>query len=174
VRDVLDRLEALGLRWYITGSEAGACYGVLRQTFDTDIVLDLTPGHFSEIAAAFEADHAIADEIPCGDFSMASVISRATAEKADLILRRSSPWTEDTMTRRVRIDHPMFGPSWVSSLEDLILARLIWSEGTSELQLRDCGILIRVNRDRLDDAYLEGWARRLGIERLLSEVRRAP
>ena len=108
MRDVLDRLEALGLRWYITSSEAGAYYGVLRQTFDIDIVLDLTPGHFSEIAAAFEADHAVADEIPYGDFSMASVISRATSEKADLILRRSSPWTEDTMIRRVRIDHPTF------------------------------------------------------------------
>ena len=174
MRDVLDRLEALGLRWYITGSEAGACYGVLRQTFDTDIVLNLTPGHFSEIVAAFEADHAVADEIPYGDFSMASVIDRATSEKADLILRRSSPWTEATMVRRVRIDHPTFGPSWVSSLEDLILAKLVWSEGTSELQLRDCGILIRVNRDRLDDAYLEVWARRLGVERLLSEVRHAP
>ena len=78
------------------------------------------------------------------------------------------------MVRRVRIDHPTFGPSWVSSLEDLILAKLIWSEGTSELQLRDCGILMRVNRDRLDNAYLEGWARRLGVERHLSEVRRAP
>lgn len=174
MRDVLDRLEALGLRWYITGSEAGACYGVLRQTFDTDIVLDLTPGHFPEIAATFESDHAIADEIQYGDFSMASVIDRATSEKADLILRRSSPWTEASMVRRVRIDHPTLGPSWVSSLEDLILAKLIWSEGTSELQLRDCGILMRVNSDRLDDVYLEGWARRLGVERRLSEVRRAP
>ena len=124
-------------------SEAGACYGVLRQTFDTDIVLDLTPGHFSEIAAAFEADHAVADEIPYGDFSMASVIDRATSEKADLILRRSSPWTGESMDRRVRIDHPTFGPSWVSSLEDLVLAKLVLSEGTSELQLRDCGILMR-------------------------------
>ena len=67
MRDVLDRLEALGLRWYITGSEAGACYGVLRQTFDTDIVLDLTPGQFPTIAGAFEAGSRVADEIDYGD-----------------------------------------------------------------------------------------------------------
>jgi hypothetical protein len=78
MRDVLDRLEALGLRWYVTGSEAGACYGVLRQTFDTDIVLDLPPGRFPSIAGAFEDDHAVADEIAGGDFSMASVIRPAT------------------------------------------------------------------------------------------------
>jgi hypothetical protein len=174
MRDVLDRLEALGLRWYITGSEAGACYGVLRQTFDTDIVLDLAPGHFPEIVAVFEQDHAVADEIVFGDFSMASVISRATSQKADLILRRPSPWTESTMDRRTWLDHPTLGKAWVSSLEDLILAKLRWSEGTSELQLRDCGILLRVNRGVLDDAYLDQWAPRLGVDRLLSETRRAP
>lgn len=173
MREVLDRLEALGIRWFITGSEAGACYGVLRQTFDTDIVLDLAPGHFTAVARAFEHDHAVADEIVFGDFSMASVINRSTTEKADLILRRPSPWTESTMSRRQWTSHPSFGGTWVSSLEDLLLAKLVWSEGTSELQLRDCGILIRVNRDHLDDAYLDRWAMTLGVQRLLAELRHA-
>jgi hypothetical protein len=173
MRDVLDRLEALGLRWYITGSEAGACYGVLRQTFDTDIVLDLAPGHFPEIAAVFEQDHAVADEIVFGDFSMASVISRATSQKADLIMRRPNPWTESTMDRRQWTLHPAFGWVWVSSIEDPFLAKLVWSEGTSELQLRDCGILMRMNRSQMDDAYLDRWAMVLGVQRLLSEARDA-
>lgn len=172
MRDVLDRLEALGVRWYITGSEAGACYGVLRQTFDTDIVLDLPPGQFAVMAQAFESDHAVADEIDYGDFSMASVISRSTTEKVDLILRRPSAWTESTMIRRQWTSHPSLGWVWVSSLEDLLLAKLVWSEGTSELQLRDCGILLRVN-GQIDHAYLGHWAAVLGVQRLLAEVRDA-
>ena len=173
MRDVLDWLEALGVRWYITGSEAGACCGVLRQTFDTDIVLDRTPGQFATIARAFEHDHAVADEIIFGDFSMASVINRSTTEKADLILRRPSAWTDSTMNRRQWTSHPAFGWVWVSSLEDLWLAKLVWSEGTSELQLRDCGILLRVNRDQMDHTYLDRWALALGVQRLLEEVRGA-
>lgn len=174
MRDVLDRLDALGLRWYITGSEAGACYGVLRQTFDTDIVLDLAPGTFPSIAGTFEDDFLVADEIDDGDCSMASVITQATMAKADLILRRPSPWTESTMVRRTLLAHPTMGRAWVSSLEDLILAKLVRSEGTSELQLRDCGILLRVNRGRVDDGYLDRWAPVLRVTALLAQVRDAP
>lgn len=159
MRDVLDRLERLGLRWYITGSEAASCYGVLRRTFDTDIVLDLEPGRFARVRRAFDDDqHLVSDEIDYGDFSMASVIVSTTMAKAGLILRRPSPWTASTLARRQRLDHPSLGITWVSSLEDLILAKLVWSEGTSELQLRDCGMLLRVNDGRVDDAYLDRWA----------------
>lgn len=174
VRDVLDRLERLGLRWYITGSEAASCYGVLRRTYDTDIVLDLEPGRFAPVRRAFDdAQHIVSDEIDYGDFAMASVIVSATMDKADLILRRTSPWTESTLQRRQRIDHPSFGSAWVSSLEDLVLAKLVWSEGTSELQLRDCAILLRVNSGRVDDAYLDRWAPALGVTGSLDLVRHA-
>ena len=78
------------------------------------------------------------------------------------------------MARRQRRDHPSFGTVWVSSLEDLILAKLVWSEGTSELQLRDCGILIRINRDAMDWGYIERWAEALRVGGLLKEVRDAP
>jgi hypothetical protein len=41
VLDVLDVLDDLGIEWFVTGLEAAARYGVLRQTFDTDVVIDL-------------------------------------------------------------------------------------------------------------------------------------
>ncbi len=174
MREVLDRLEHLGLRWYITGSEAASCYGLLRRTYDTDIVLDLEPGRFAVVRRVFDDDeHLVSDEIDYGDFSMASVIVSATMDKADLILRRPNPWTESTLQRRQLLDHPSIGTAWVSSLEDLILAKLVWSEGTSELQLRDCGILLRVNSGRVDNAYLDRWAPSLGVVGLLDGVRHA-
>jgi hypothetical protein len=173
MRDVLDRLDGVGLRWYITGSEAASCYGVLRRTYDTDIVLDGEPGQFARIAAEFATDHSIADEIDYGDFSMGSLISRNSVAKIDLIFRRRTAWTESTMGRRKQLLHPSMGLVWVSSLEDLILAKLVWSEGTSELQLRDCGMLLRVNAKQIDDSYLDRWAPTLGVASLLERVRRA-
>lgn len=78
------------------------------------------------------------------------------------------------MARRARWDHPSWGPVWVSSLEDLVLAKLGRSEGVSELQQRDCASLLRMNRDGLDVAYLERWARVLGVGDLLEAARHAP
>jgi hypothetical protein len=174
VREVIDQLDRLGIRYFVTGSEAGACYGVLRQTYDIDIVVDLQPGGFARLQPSFMNGFAIADEVDYDAFSMASVISTETAEKADLIFRRPSPWAMSAMDRRRRVDHATLGSVWISSVEDLILAKLVWSEGTSELQLRDCGILIRSNRPTIDWPYLERWALVLGVGPLLDTVRDAP
>jgi hypothetical protein len=173
VREVIECLERLGLGYFVTGSEAGACYGVLRQTYDVDIVVDLQPGGFVRLQPSFEGLFAIAEEVDYGAFSMASLISTQTVEKADLIFRHPSPWARSAMERRRRFEHPTLGPVWISSLEDLVLAKLVWSEGTSELQLRDCGTLIRINATGIDWPYLEQWAPLLGVESLLEGVRRA-
>ena len=51
-----------------------------------------------------------------------------------------------------------------------MLAKLVWSEGTSELQLRDCAQLLHLNAAILDRAYLEQWAGRLGVSGLLEDI----
>jgi hypothetical protein len=173
MRSALDRIDGLGIRYFVTGSEAAACYGSLRQTFDMDVVIDLEPREFPRIATILAADHAIAEPVDFGDFWMASVVDSATVEKLDLIMRRRSPWSVSAMDRRALLVHPRHGPIWVASLEDLILAKLVWSEGTSELQLRDCGVLIRINGASIDWAYVDRWAPTLGVTTLLREVRDA-
>ena len=70
-------------------------------------------------------------------------------------------------------DHPRLGDVWVLSLEDLILAKLEWSEGVSELQLRDCANLLRTNAATLDWSYLERHARVLGVDEILARLRAA-
>ncbi len=170
MRDVLDRLEVLGLRWYITGSEAGACYGVLRQTFDTDIVLDLAPGQFPPIAGAFEAGHIVAAEIDYGTFSMASVIDRLSMQKVDLILRRPTPWTESTMSRRARVEHPSMG--CVSTAIGSMMAISTGGHRCSAWMARWPGSVMRPDHGHdlqeamIADSTLE---RRVGIMRELRE-----
>ena len=77
------------------------------------------------------------------------------------------------MNRRQQWDHPEYGSISVISLEDLILAKLEWSEGRSELQLRDCQSLIAFNRESIDWPYLENWASAIGVRSLLETVSRA-
>ena len=77
------------------------------------------------------------------------------------------------MDRRVRWDHPLYGALWVVSLEDLVLAKLDWSKGISELQLRDCRNLLALNRDGIDWPYVERWSAALGVSATLATVRSA-
>ncbi len=172
MRDVFERLEALGLPYYMTGSEALARYSQPRQTMDVDIVVAIAPSSFATISRAFEHDFLVNQPIEIGSFAMASLIARSALGKADLILGRDDPWSRSALERRERWEHPLYGPLWVTSLEDLVLAKLEWSEGVSELQIRDCRLLIELNPN-LDWEYAERWASSLGVRPLLDEVRRA-
>lgn len=173
MREVLDVLDDLGIDWFVTGSEAAACYGVLRQTFDTDVVIDLQPTGFDRLVRALHG-YAIASPIEFDDFAMASVISTETAAKVDLIMRRAGSYASRSMARRRRCEHREFGEIWVASLEDLVVAKLEWSEGVSELQQRDCSQLLRLNPSSVDWSYLERTAAERGVADLLDRARRAP
>lgn len=170
MRTVFDALDRLGIRYFVSGSVAASVHGVMRQSQDTDVVVDLDPDGFGSLADALRRDWAIADPIDFGEFAMASVIDQETAEKVDLILRRPGPFEASAMERRREVDVPGLGRVWVASIEDLVLAKLVWSAGTSELQLRDCAQLLRVNAATIDRAYLERWAARRGVADLLRGV----
>lgn len=57
---------------------------------------------------------------------------------------------------------------WVVSREDLILSKLDWArDSRSELQLRDVAHLLEATADK---AYLDKWARQIGVADMLREV----
>ena len=169
MRAVFDVLERLGIRYFVTGSVAASVHGVLRQSHDTDVVL-VDAGRFVELAEALRGSCLVADPIAFGGFSMASIIERNTADKVDVIVAPSGAFEASAMERCQRAEVPGLGPVWVASVEDLVLAKLVWSEGTSELQLRDCAQLLRLNAATLDRVYLEKWAGRLGVSGLLQDA----
>jgi hypothetical protein len=169
MRTAFDALERLGIPYFVTGSVAASVHGVLRQSHDTDVVL-VDAERFTELAEALGGSCLIADPIGYGTFSIASIVERDTADKVDVIVAPSGAFEASAMERRRRAEVPGLGPVWVASVEDLLLAKLVWSEGTSELQLRDCAQLLRLNATILDRAYLGQWAGRLGVSDLLGNV----
>lgn len=72
MREVSERLEHLGMPYYLTGSEALARYGQPRQTMDIDI----------------------------GGRSMASLVAISALAKVDLIIGRDDPWGRSAMGRQ--------------------------------------------------------------------------
>ena len=170
VRDALGRLDAAGLCWYLTGSEALSLYADPRQTADTDVVVDLAADRFEQVFGPFEDAFALVRPMRLPGRWLASLISIDGWGKVDIVLREDDPWGRAALDRRRRFEHPADGPVWLSSPEDLLLAKLEWSEGTSELQLRDCASLLRSNPD-LDREHLDRHAAALGVAGLLARIR---
>ena len=171
-REVLDRLDRLAIRYYVTGSWALSVHAEPRMTRDLDLVLDLDPADYERrIRPAFEDAYLVNDLIDVGDRAIGRLVHRTEIARVDLIIGRRDAWARQAFERSRVVDHPGLGRTVVSSAEDLILAKLEWSDGgNSELQLRDCRSVIRIASD-LDWDYLERYATILGVEPLLESVR---
>ena len=103
---------------------------------------------------------------------MFNVVDMQTGVKVDLILRKHRAFSESEFSRRqpARIfDASVF----VATAEDTVLSKLEWAKlGESERQLRDVESVIRMTAGMLDIAYIEHWARELGVTELWERVQR--
>jgi hypothetical protein len=171
-RDVLDRLDRAGIGYYITGSEALSIWGEPRQTMDIDIVTDLPADRYDAVVRpAFEDAYLVNDLIVADGRGYGSVIHRTEVRKADLMMRRDDAWGRSAFERRRLVDDPTLGSAWFISPEDLVLAKLSWSDqGASERQIRDAGSIARLQPD-LDWAYIEAYAGSLGVNALVERIR---
>jgi hypothetical protein len=170
-RDVLERLERAGVGYYVTGSEALSVWAEPRQTMDIDIVTDLPADRYDAvIRPAFEDAYLVNDLLVIDGRGFGSVIHRTEVHKADLMTRRDDAWGREAFERRRSVDDPILGPSWFISPEDLIIAKLVWSDGgASERQVRDAGSVARLQPD-LDWAYIDRYAGTLGILALVESI----
>jgi hypothetical protein len=171
-RDVLDRLERANIGYYITGSEALSVWAEPRQTLDIDIVTDLPASRYDGVVRpAFEDAYLVNDLIVVEGRGYGSVIHRTDIRKADLVLRRDDPWGRSAFERRRLVDDPVLGSTWFVSPEDLVLAKLSWSDGgASERQVRDAASVVRI-QPTIDWAYIDRYAGVLGIRDLVELIR---
>jgi hypothetical protein len=171
-RDVLDRLDRAAVGWYVTGSEALSVWGEPRQTLDIDIVTDLPATRYDAvIRPAFEDAYLVNDLVRFGDRAMGGVIHRTEVVKADLVMRRDDAWGRVAFERRRKVADPVLGDAWFISPEDLVLAKLAWSDGgASERQVRDSSSIVRLRPD-LDWAHIDRFADALGVRDLVERIR---
>jgi hypothetical protein len=171
-REVLDRLDRLAIRYFVTGSWALSVHAEPRMTRDLDLVLDLDPADYERrIRPAFDDVYLVNDLIDVGRRAIGGLVHRTEIVRVDLILGRRDAWSRLAFERSRVVDHPGLGRAAVISPEDLILAKLEWSDGgQSELQLRDCRSVVRIAPD-LDWPYLERHAASLGVGALLESIR---
>jgi hypothetical protein len=173
-------LRRLGVRYYICGSLASTFYGVSRTTADVDLVAELSPAHVAPLVESLQGNYYV-DERMIRDAiarkSCFNVIHLPTSFKVDIFAVKNRPYDKKAMERIREEDifdeEPPCQPFFISSLEDVILAKLEWyrlGDEISERQWSDIVGVMRVHRAALDRRYLEYWAGELGVADLLQKA----
>lgn len=167
------RLEQAGIAYMLSGSTAMNFYARPRMTRDVDIVIELAAPNVERMVHLFQEDFSV-DEQEIREAlarqSLFNLIHYDTVVKVDCVVRKKSAYRQEEFSRRraILVEGQRI---WIVSPEDLVLSKLDWArESLSELQFGDVrNILDAV--PGLDWAYMEHWARDLGIEPLLEKVK---
>jgi len=161
-------LDKAGVAYMISGSYASAYYGAPRSTQDIDFVIEADPaqlrmfvqslptqGYYVDLDAALAAH---------GRRSMFNVIDLVTGWKADLIFRKSRPFSQEEFRRRQLVTLRELSV-FLATAEDVIISKLEWSKlAQSQRHVNDAAGILRVRGDSLDQTYLERWIHELSLE----------
>jgi hypothetical protein len=177
-RAVAAAFGVAGIRYFLGGSVASALYGEARSTRDIDFVAAMLPQQVGPFLAAlgneFYADaQAIADAVAAR--RCFNVIHLDTMVKVDIFVLKADPFGRSQLARRTGKQLSRGDPSLidVASPEDTILAKLQWYReggGVSDRQWNDVLGVLKVQGPALDRAYLDEWARELGLTDLLRQA----
>jgi len=175
---VASAFNAAGIRYFLGGSVASALYGEARSTRDIDFVAAMFPPQVGPFVGAlgneFYADaQAIAEAV--ASRRSFNTIHLDTMVKVDVFVFKGDPFGRSQFSRRAGkqlspCDSPLIS---VASPEDTILAKLQWyrdSGSVSDRQWNDVLGMLKVQGAALDRAYLDEWARELGLADLLRKA----
>lgn len=172
---LLRHLDDLGIPYMVSGSLASSYHGRPRSTHDADVIVDPNAEQLTALVQRLLDAGIYVDSRRAHDSlllrSQFNAIDPHSGFKLDLIVRKSRPFSQEEFARRQRVELSPGVEAVLSSAEDTILAKLEWSRkaGRSERQIEDAAGVLAVNPG-LDRAYVERWARELGVLDLWQEI----
>jgi hypothetical protein len=180
LKSVVGTLERLGLTYAIGGSVASSIYGDPRSTRDVDISVVLPLDDAYHFTTAFEQlgyycplDVVLDAFIAAQPFN---IIDASSGFKADIFLvswDAPSQQEREIMQRRRRqvYDDRTRGEAALYSPEDVIVYKLkYYLMGQISKHLRDIAGILAAQEGRLDLAYIDAWAQRIGAGAVWEQV----
>ncbi|HMQ02371.1 MAG TPA: hypothetical protein PKD26_00445 [Pyrinomonadaceae bacterium] len=170
LRDFVDRAGRLGIEYMVTGSFAMSAYGEIRLTRDIDIVVQLSENQVPAIVKSFGGHFYVSETSVRRAIvrrSMFNMIKQPFGEKIDCIVQKDTEFARTSFGRR-RLAKVLDVEFWITTKEDLIIAKLQWSRDShSELQIRD---IANLTSTEYDSEYLMSWIDRLDLSGIWNEV----
>jgi len=175
---VVPVFEELGISYYIGGSVATFTHGNRRQTNDVDIVAEVREEHIPVLSAKL-GDHFLVDEQMIRRSLRQGIsfnlIHLKSIYKVDVFPLKARLYDRESMSRRqrelVEAEPPV--EAFVSSPEDVVLAKIEWfraTNETSEKQWNDITGVLKTQCFTIDFDYLQHWAGEIGVTDLLEKA----
>lgn len=177
LEQLLAILDKSNIDYMVTGSVVSSLQGEPRATHDVDIVIQIHFSSISSLISAFQpprfylSENSIKEAIQ--HQTMFNLLDTTEGDKIDFWILTNDPFDQSRFERKY--SEAVFGMKMkVSSPEDTILAKLRWAKlsGGSEKQFTDALRVFEVQHGRLDLAYLETWANRLGVKDLWEQLKK--
>jgi hypothetical protein len=172
---IVQFLEVAGIPFMLAGSLSSSYHGQPRATNDFDLVIDPTTeqlDQFLELLGSLFYVSPDAAREALAKRAMFNIIDFTDGWKADLIVRKNRPFSEEEMRRRQM--GQIHGRSMpIASPEDVVLSKLEWNRiSPSDRQLSDAWNVIVAQGPKLDRSYMRKWAPSLGVTDQLEELLR--
>ncbi len=151
-------------------------HGEPRNTQDVDLVIELVPPQAEALVAALESQFFVDLEFvgPALRKQISfNVVHRTSGLKLDFFLLRNRAYSRTELDRAAPAELAPYLSVRVASAEDCVLTKLEWyrkGKEVSDRQWRDVLGVLKVQRRRLDLAYLRRWASELAIDDLLARA----
>jgi hypothetical protein len=175
LKDIARRLEDAGIEYMMTGSMALAFYSTPRMTRDIDIILQVSYADVGKIVALFKKDFYIDENSvrqAVRDQSMFNIIHNESVLKVDFIIRKDEEYRKEEFLRKRKITiegSPGFNSfaGRPDSIKISLGKDFTISSSTSRCQTDD----VEMSK-QIDHEYLTKWSKTLGVEELLTSVRK--
>lgn len=164
LKRVCSALNKAKIPYMLSGSIALNLYSVPRMTRDIDIVIEMNLNQVNNFISLFKDSYLdkdmIMDEIKRN--GMFNVIDNETGFKIDFILRKNSEYYRLAFKNRIKTTE-YETELYVISLNDLILAKIIWIQDyQSDQQMFDINNLL--TNKNVDFKYINYWIDKLNLK----------
>lgn len=158
-----------GIRYFVTGAVAAIAYGEPRLTNDIDIVADLDEDNIPGLKSCYPAEEFYFDEESARRAvqtkSQFNIIHPGSGLKIDVMITPGDEFDQSRFRRARRLKAVEDAEVDFAAPEDVILKKLdFYRRGHSDKHLRDIAGILKISANVIDLAYIEAWARKLGLE----------
>jgi hypothetical protein len=176
MQKVADFLERRSTPYRIVGSMASIVYGEPRFTNDVDVLVDLPREQVDALCGEFPPPdyYVSADAVrqAIANRHQFNILHIPSGLKVDMILAVDTEFGRLDLSQGQRIKSEGAYNARFASPENVILKKLSYfQEGGSDKHLRDVAGIILIQGEKIDQAYLDKWAAKLGVGDELRIVR---